>query len=407
MGKFKTVGSIIAIILSVFFLFSIGFYYLITMVLPEKYVDWTVNVSELANVPDDNNRVIYVKYYSNKNGNGVELLDIKINGYIDANQINNPEAITYSKGIQLVGTEYGSIDFTNYTKYKHDTLSVLFGTQQVTYQGVKSNITPYFYDTQNGISTPSIVPLSADDVFKVSVGNELYLMKLLGEDVQSGDQVNAFWMSNINTKLYDQNAFAMHMLQICKSNSAGLDSEGLITKSCAEMFAYKKYNDGILPDKWLTSIDLENDGFIVDFTNNVTIHVQSFSDGAKTAQDSLFGIIEDKSDFEYINKGVANDYFNGTQHIDLNENCFRFVNVVGNKYVFAFSQQTIEFLNQHKNKINITIDKDVMTQNNIELEGFDQTVTQYKDRINFIRFKSVDTNTGEVTYEGVTLWIYF
>lgn len=400
MGKFKTIGIIAAVALSAFFILSIGLYYLITM-MPTKTVDWTVNVSELKNVEDGQNNVIYVKYYSNKNGNGVELLDIKITGYIDATQIDNPDAITYSKGIQLVGTDYQSIDFTQKTKYKYDSLSVLFGQQQTTFKYYTPKVDSYFYDTQNGISSSSEEGLSSNDIFKVSVGDDLYLMKLIGEDSQSGDTKNAFWMSNVNTSLYDENYLAKIMIDTCRSNNIGLDNSVVYTKQI-NCFQYRKYSD--TTGKWLTNYDLEQSNLLVDFTNNVTIHIETFSDGATKADDSLFGIIENKADFEFINGQIATDYFNGEQCVLLDENSFTYLKTSENKYIFTLKNSVINYLNEHTNKINIIIDKDVLLENNIKFECFDETLLQLKNRINYVQFKSVDASTGEIVYEEVTLW---
>lgn len=400
MGKFKTIGIIAAVALSAFFILSIGLYYLITM-MPTKTVDWTVNVSELKNVEDGQNNVMYVKYYSNKNGNGVELLDIKINGYIDATQIDNPDAITYSKGIQLVGTNYQSIDFNQQTKYKYDSLSVLFGQQQTTFKYYTPKVSTYFYDTQNEISSVSETSLSAKDFFKISVGDDLYLMKLIGEESQAGDTKNAFWMSNVNTSLYDENYLAKIMLDTCRSSNIGFDSTFVYTKQI-ECFQYRKYTD--TTGKWLTKYDLEQSNLLVDFTNNVTIHIQTFSDGATKSKDSMFGIIENKSDFEYINSQIATDYFNGEQCILLDENSFIYVKVSANKYTLTLKDSVINYLNKHTNKINITIDNDILLANDVVFNSFDETLLQFKNRINIIQFKSVDTGTGEIVYEEVTLW---
>ena len=406
--KAKIITACIALPLVLFLTLSIAFYLLITFVAPTKHLDWTVNVTELKNVEDNNNRVIYVEYYSNKNGNGVELLDIKINGYIDAEQINKENPITYAKGIQLVGTTYNSIGFDANTRYKHNPWEVIFGQQQTTYNYVKPNVKAYYYDTQNGISVASAEDLSADSIFKVSVGNDLYLMKLLGEDAKSGEVTNAWWMSNMSTTDYDQYYMSKIFLDICRTNSIGLDSKGLLTKSLGDLFTYKKYHDGMFGDDWLTSYDLREDNIIVDFTNNVTIQITTHSDGARKAQDSMFGIIEDKNDFEFIQEGIANDYFNGQQTLILNECNFDYINIVGNKYTLVLSQKTIEYIAANEDKkINIIVDLDVLSKNNIVFDKFDASLKDYKDRINTIQLKQTNTQTGEIIYQGVVLWVYF
>ncbi|MGN1222406.1 MAG: hypothetical protein ACI4TT_04155, partial [Christensenellales bacterium] len=345
-----------------------------------------------------------VEYYSNKNNTGLELLDIKINGYIDANQINNPNAITYAKGIQFVGSNYGSINFNEYTRFEHAPLSVLFGQQQTTYSYVESNVKAYYYDTQNGISTASAENLSSKDAFKISINDELYFMKLLGEEQQNGKVTNVAWMSNISKTDYDEQYFSKIILDMCRTNSIGLDTRCLLTKSLGDCFAYKKYNDGIISDKWLTSYDLKDDNIIINFTNNVTIQITTHSNGATKSSDSMFGIIEGKNDFEFIQDGIANDYFNGTQTIMLNEYNFDYINTVGNRYTLIFNDKTIKYLTENKDKkIDVIIDLDVLNENNIEIENFDASIKAYKDKINFIKLKQIDANTGEIYYTGVTL----
>lgn len=408
-NKAKIIAICTLIPIVILFALAIIFYYIITLA-PDKLVDWTVNVSALKNVEDDNNRVIYVEYYSNKDGDGVELLDIKINGYIDANQIDNPDAITYSKGIQLVGKGYKSINFDTNSRYVHDSLSVLFGTQQITYTYVTPNVKAYFYDTQNNISFSSPEHLSADDIFKVSIGSgdsaELYFMKLLGEDSQTGTVSNAWWMSNISKIEYDENHLAKTLLDICRTNKIGLDSEGLLTVNLGDLFAYKKYNDGVISDKWLTSYDLKDDNIIVDFTNNVTIRIKTHSEGATKSSDSLFGIIEDKSDFEYIIDGVANDYFNGQQCLILNEYNFDCVNIVGYNYSLKFNEKTIAMLADEKYKdyyLTIIIDLDNLADNDINFVKFDDSIKNYEKRIESIKTQHFDESTNQYVYTGVTL----
>lgn len=402
--KAKIISACIAIPLVLFLTMSIAFYLLITFVAPTKYLDWTVNVTELKNVEDDNNRVIYVEYFSNKKGNGVELLDIKINGYIDADQINKENAVTYAKGIQFVGSDYMSIDFKEYERFKYDPFAVLFGKQQTTYYYVLPNVKSYCYDTQNGISVASAEDLNSNSMFKVSVGSDLYLMKLLGEDAKAGEITNAFWMSNMSTYDYDEYMFSSILLDICRTNSIGLDSSGLFTKSLGDVFAYKKYQDEMFGGDWLTSYDLKDDNIIVDFTNNVTIQITTHSDGARKAKDSMFGIIEDKNDFEFIQEGIANDYFNGEQVIILNEYNFDYINIVGNKYTLIFSNKTIQYLKDNEDKkINIVVDLDVLIKNNITFKNFDSSIKNYSDRINIIQLKQINAETGEITYQGVVL----
>ena len=191
----RTLKITIAVVLSVLILFSICsmalFYFL-------PIVERNITIGMSTDVNGD--PYIDVEYWSNKENNGVELLDIRLHGYATVEDFKKSDSVTYYKGIQIVGDSYGSIQF-NESREKRP-LNMFNDACWYSFNSQKS---VYYYDSQNNISFKSINNLTDEYRFKISLGSEdnaeLYFMKLLGKrdgwDLPIADP--NYWIGNLHT----------------------------------------------------------------------------------------------------------------------------------------------------------------------------------------------------------------
>ena len=348
---------------------------------------------------------IDVEYWSNKENNGVELLDIRLHGYATVEDFKKDDSVTYYKGIQFVGDEYGSIQFNdNYIFLNSfwEGFGAMFGIGAKRYSvDYVPNSQAYFYDYQNDVAFKSIDNLDDDYRFKVSLGptdnSKLYFMKLLGLSNRISNTTYDLWISQNYYMNYDLMYLSSSLLNAIRTNSKGNNATGSITLDVGTMFDYMEYSTNVSNQQWLSvkeSSDEKIKTYIQEFAMvNFTVH----SDGAKKASDSMFGIIADSNDFEYSNPDIKDTYLYGKQVLDLTEKHFVF-----KEGKFDFSDRTKKFIDNTDFNLSIVIDLDNLTSQDIEFNGFHDNVKTYKNRILKVDLKSTDIN-GIVTYSEVIL----
>ena len=387
MNKAIKISLIVVIsILMVFSLLSMALYYYLPVI--ER------NETFALSTDTNGNPYIEVEYWSNKENNGVELLDIRLHGYATAEDFEKDDSVTYYKGIQFVGSDYGSIKFEDTTK--HWSISAFTNTGHALTK--MSNNKVYYYDYQNNIGFKSVNELDDEYRFKVSVGlgdeQELYFLKLLGLHLDSTSRV--LWHTNSYYTNYDLMYLANGLLGAARSNSEGNNSNGTLTIDVGTMFDYMKYSNNASEQVWASTINTETGKvytFLQEFALvNFTVH----SDGAKFASDSMFGIIADSSDFEYVNPDIKNTYLIGKQVVELTEKNFTITETK-----LDFTNRTKRFLDNNNLNISIVIDLDNLNMEDIVYNGFAETVEAYSNRITSIQLKQ--TINGTVTYSEVVL----
>lgn len=366
-----------------------------------KYVDVTVEVGAFPN-SSDKQYVIEVKYNSNKNKNGIELLDIRLNGYLDAKQIDVDNPRFYSKGVQFVGSDYGSINFNLANRYDNsevDAWAELFGTPTYFYRYYDSSVLPKYYDTSDGVSFSAIDKIDENSVFKIAIGNEedseLYLMRLTGKSKTDVDTRQVLWITQHFGWRYDMNYLAMSILQVCQKNSNGQDAFGTQVVDMGDFFQFKEYDSK--KTDWITSKETSN--LDIDVTQYFNIHFDISSDGAQQSSDSLFGMVDGKSDFAYITDDFVNDYFVGNQVVTFTEKNFRL-----NDGLLSLNESSKLFLKQHeKINFNVIVDLNELQKQGVMYNGFSNDfISSYKNRIISIKLKQTDAN-GNITFTEVTL----
>ena len=385
----KTLKITLAITLSVLLLFScfsMALYYFLPVI--EKNV--TYGLSEDKN----GNPYIEVEYWSNKENNGVELLDIRLHGYATIDDFEKNDPVTYYKGVQFVGDSYGSISFSYIQKQMQGGPFVADTIYNCYYV---PNVNCYYYDYQNGVGFKSIKNLDSEYRFKVSLGSQddsqLYFMKLSGVPENRTQIASFLWYKSYNDDVINLNYLSKSLLYSIRANNKGMDAEGSITMDVGLMFDFMEYSTNASNQHWVSVSD-------ADENSKIKTHIQEFalvnykvhSDGAKFASDSMFGIIANSSDFEYTNPNFIDNYLIGRQVVNLTEKNFTISNGK-----LDFTSITKSFLRENESvNLIIEIDLDILHSQGISFTGFSDNVKTYNNRIISIFTKSHTTGISEV-----------
>lgn len=369
----KRITIISTVLLCLLSILSITFYAIITFLLPEKITDDTVYSNALKNVTDENEQfVLNVNYYTNENNNGVKLFEVKINNYIDTDTATTDNPVVYSKGVQFVGDVDCSFTSPKFTSY-----GVLSSTFLSWYE-VKSKNATCYYDTQNNVSARSTVKLDDDSQFRISIGDDVYLMAFYGTDTYK--TVNYPFWTKIYQEKYDLSYLIGSLYNIADSVDFG---SGQITQDFGKLFKFKKFENGAYGGEWLSSETVMNGKLQKNFYDYFTINLHKYKDGATKASDSLFKIINYNANFEIVDKSKADDYFNGSQIIVLIEKNFVFtlVDSSAKKYKLELSENTKKYLDEHPNNaVSVALDTEKLSA--LGIETFDVSIdSRYSDRV--------------------------
>lgn len=383
----KKIGIGVIVTVLIYCLLSIGFYGLVAMCFPK-----TVNhIVEAGAIKDT--YIWEVEYWSNVNGNGVELLDIRINGFLDANQLEKEDSMLYSKGLQIVGGDNESIQFTTYTGATTGTVlgSIFFTTwwgfvgwdYNVTYH---PNLDCYYYDTQNGVSFDSINEFGVDTYFKVPIKNngteELYVMKLNGISPEPTSTIGSIYQSRYYD-YYDINYLASKLLDVVRHNNIGYDATGTLVAEFGDCFSYRKYSD--TTGEWINS--KETDLYKIIKENFCEFKLTTHADGANYGSDSMFGMVANSSDFEYLPDGYIDDYFVGKQVLTLTEDNFS-----SNDGILVINDTTAKYLANNKDKnILVKIDTEKLNEKGITFKEMSaEFIATYRSRLVSIKINNTE-----------------
>lgn len=400
--KAKKILTIILIPILILCMVSIAFYVVIA-----SFFKKTINtVVEVGAIRDT--YVWEVNYWSNENNNGVELLDIRINGFLDENQIDAENPILYSKGIQIVGEGQNSIKINGTDVATAGTVGNYVGTVLFWFWGIFSgydyniqynpNYKAYYYDSQNNVSFSSIEKLNSDTYFKIPITvdgqEELFLMKLLGQSKEPTRTEGSVYERRYYEN-YNINYLCSKILDISRSNSVNDDATGPLLVDFGNCFTYRKYSD--TAGSWIT--ETNTDLYNTIYENFCTIDLTVHEDGANKAEDSMFGMIANSADYENVSEDYVDNFFVGHQVIDFTESNFTSLNGE-----FDLNETSAKFLSNNKDLyINVIIDTDKLAETEVEFNNLSANyISKYATRTVSFKLKSVNSS-GETIYTEVQL----
>ncbi len=410
---------------------TIDAWYLVVLYYGEDVV--VVNTYEVGlqeSTSGETNYFIEIKYYSNANNNGLEMLDIKFNYFIDEDQND-----FYSQGLQYVANSVDdSIVFwdistiINYLEEMgYNSLSNIISSEETAalslttfadseelvfskggwydaeyYYTLYVNLSIneettsiYNYMSGNDYETTLIStnPLDSESFFRIQLDDELFTMKFKGSGYNEFNEAtfelnkerfnslpNATSWSNYHFNLlwaytdfyalyysYDFNYFAYLLYTALQSLPAGTNKAMVF--EFGDMFNYYEYEgDGRYSDTAIFDSSL----LIEKIMSYYSIKVEVYADGAQQASDSLFNCIQGSSTFNLTSNYESKDYFTGRQVITVDIYDFNLINVRDNYYLLKLSDDFNDTYLTKSNVIylSIVIDLDIFNEYGYEFLGF-------------------------------------
>ena len=394
MAKTKLVFQIILIVSFIFCLLSSALYFVIKFTFPEKLIESNINIGTLDKVEDPNEKNIFnVRYYTNKDNSGVELFEVKLNSYMNVETAKTEDPAVYSYGYQVVGTSQNSIFFAYRSEFRDGLFHANHNAYCMTYPQENSNV--YHYNTQNNINFATTELKEKDNIFKISINGDIYGLMFKGEQSENilEKQTLAPWAVDTYYAIYDMNHLANLLLKSVKSISSG--TEGIVTmKLSDDIFNFYKFENGSF--KQFSKND--NASLVTQIVDTfISCKFEIFDTGAKVAKDSMFNIIEKRSDYSIIEEDSVYDYKIGEAPIILTEYDFKYALIDGsyNVYRVLLKESTIEYLRTTNVKFDIKLNFFNLEDNNIVIYGFDANsgLEEFKDRINSIK---INKNNAEL-----------
>lgn len=382
-----------------------GFYAYVLFAAPEKLEDKTFYVGAQSVTLEDGStesrNFLEIKYFSNRNGNGYENLDIKFNYLLDENKTG-----FMSQGLQYSAkTMSGKIDFSPALKMIHEQTTAYKSVKAATLRyndyykaKVTSTSTPgvntYNYmsdDNEYSVPMHSTNPLTSESFFKIEIGSDVYNMRLRYDDFDYGNSNTASnnyaglsfsgvtnWNFIIahsklyeNYRCYDLNYFAENLYNAVKDIPGGVSTNKMI--EFGNLFDYYKMNNstGISQTK-------EKDEALTKVLNNFrsyyTIKVTVTDDGLRRAEDSLFNSFQGNANYNTM-PDLNTDYYWGRAiiEVDMDDLELKETAIVG-EYIVTLNKLFVESFIDSKNsiKLDIVIDLDYLDTLNIKFVGIEK-----------------------------------
>ena len=322
-----------------------------------KYADEKTvsNTMELDIMEDANGKekksFLEINYFSNKNKNGLEMLEIKYNYFVDENQEN-----FFSVGSQYVAdNKESSINWKLYwqgyytTSYTSKYLGFLQERTYDSYYGFETNNNCSYYEYQSGTDYDFVIGNDINSLygetstFKVILGEDIYELKFKAqtpiEQYYIGTRsIETYFSKDINYQYYyvDHHFFAYKLLESLRKSTSIQNSYQIL--EIGEFFDYAKF-DG---STYVGITDLENEKVTTEFNNYYVCKLNIVDDGARIASDSMFNQIQGNNTFNlYPNDYIAEDYFYGKTVIKLTNEDFKYTLLDNKRYEISLNEDII------------------------------------------------------------------
>lgn len=373
MTKGKKSLIIIAIILAIPMVAMCVAWLCIYFFAPDKMVFNTYNVGTLTTADGSiTKNIIEVHYNANANHDGLEMLEIKFNDYVDETQQN-----IYSQGLQFVAnSRYDtlSFEFMLDDEFERQEISsernFLRTTTEYNQLGtyiLQDGATKYNYQSFNDFETTSgaSYELNYDSKLRIQIGEDIYAMKFKGKNTPTTS--NNFEIKTTSTGLFQRDIvnyysyygfdyFAKLIYDAVKPMAYGTNQT--CVWKFGDLFDYYKYNGSTYDENAISQV--ESSKVIEEVLNYYAIKVTIEESGAKSADDSIFGCVHNSTTFVLDQTATNDDLFVGRSRIDVGLSAFELIPVLDNNVALKLKDS---FVNQYKpyaNKIilDVRIDLD-------------------------------------------------
>lgn len=358
---FKIGAEVLAGLILLVLTISIGLWVYVKFFAPDSFTELVVN---LGTIEDTNGKkaIIEVACYENKDKSGIELLDVKFNGYSDINAknivsfgvqvvggVNNLASIndakTHTKTINFLGILPVAID----TAHHYSFLSGKLGKENEK----KGKLS--FYQESDNLNYAN-VNTAFDDFgyIRVEIEDKIYALQL----GCVRDSYKILWENQHNTSSLSE--FIKDIEKQVKSCPIG---ETAKTFSYKDMFKVLEYKNGKFED--ITNQD--------EVYNYIYIDFKHYTTGAKTAQDSLFKQIQYNTNFIYGNSSPLDVHFSDKELHYLNNNDLHFIyDETKGCHLLDVTEECYKYYKDKELNLIISIDKDYLKINNVIYGGINE-----------------------------------
>ncbi len=406
MEKLKTGTKVISIILAVIIglacLIIDAWFLYIKLHGETKMTSVTVNMNELKLADGSTKEIIQIKHKRNKNRSGIELFEIKLN-YLT----NENKDAFFSQGLQYAGNSLNSAivwkDFDyisktagnwdyKFNQYKLQEVSRFLwkGNYYASYFSPFTDTKKYEYQSFNDFATiGSTNPITPSSYFTLQLGgtNEIIYMQLKGDNYATINKathlITADQEESIGYKSregtfesdyitifndYNMDYFAYTLYQSISTLPSG--TKGKFVFEFGNIFKYFLAENGFVGNEIQTE---DSTKVINNIKSYYTISVEVYDDGAKNANDSMFGVIKNDPTFSIKpSYGDSGNYFAGTSILDCDIYDFDLVRI---DEIYCALKLKKEFLSAYEKyakdiKLNIVIDTSILKAQGLDYAGF-------------------------------------
>ena len=415
MSKGKIVGIVALVLVLTLCLGVIFWYAYIAVFGKEKFVTNTFYVGELENASGETRNIIEVQYNQNADGQGLELFEVKINGFTDGSQTD-----FYSQGVQYVADsptdkiewfslqdysetlieKASNLNFSNIGEvtsimenmnvvgtclwetgalFWHKEWNAYYMSPTIFEGASRYNYQQFANDDTTGSSNP----LTEDSYIVANFGGEenpVYIQFKGADYVKASDfsgpeefeeDKNAVidaGRSNVYNN-YNVDYLAYILYEQIQALPAGIN--GTYVFEFADIFNYYGSEDDMTSGVQLN----QEDSLKVkqNMRSYYSIKVTVSANGAKNAQDSMFGVLHGSSTYSLNGSGSSSgDYFAGRQLINVDIYDFDYVKVIDNKFALKLKQEFKDIYLSKSNSIilSIFIDETALSELGMTFVGF-------------------------------------
>lgn len=385
----KALGVVFATLILLLCLCLCIWWYYIFYLGPEVQISNTYNIGLQEATDGSTKNVIEVKYFKNSTGNGLEALEIKLNGFSDETQ-----SLFTSQGMQFVensagtGLTWGFWEDSSIERQLFDEHhEILLSWRRIynTFGRFEPTAQYYNYSSMNDFETPagSADPITEDSFFTIQIGEDLFMMKFKDHNynisndkpyqiIENAGVESHFVYNYLETNhvymCYDEQFLAQIIYDLVKPMAAGTNSTAYFT--FGDYFNFYKYDAE--SGQYVDTEPAETELVKVNMRTNFSIKFEVVADGLNRASQSIFKSVMGSPNYNANADFDSDDYYTGRPLLVLDENDFDWILIENNYYAATLDDKFINHYLADKNDLilRIELNLDNLAEQNIYFAGF-------------------------------------
>ena len=358
MKTLKVILSSIGILIFFALIFCIGYWVYYKFFAPERFTELTIN---LSTVEDTNGKkpILEVVYYENADNSGVELLDVKLNGYSDINATN-----IVSFGVQVIGGLNNLESATNYpvvtaTTHPLGIMTVANDIKHI-YTFIDGDIGKRnhdagkiaFYEESDNLNYANVnTDFNDFGYIRVEIEEKVYALKF----GYNRDFWKVLWETHHNSSSLSE--FVKDVGEQVKRCPIGEINKTFGYKDMFEIFE--------IIDGKFENVSNQDETYSYMFIN-----FKHYQTGAKTAKDSLFKQIQYNPNFVVDGHSQLDEHFSDKSIFNINEQWLEFkFNEEKQAHYFDLQEKCFNYLKDKNLNVELIIDLDYLKEIGIAFGG--------------------------------------